>query len=263
MTQALRLHWPEFLIEGALLGLFMISAALVTALFEYPSSPVHSAIQNAAIRRALIGLGMGLTAVGLIYSPWGQQSGAHMNPATTLTFLRLHKVQPWDATFYVIAQFLGGIFGLALSKKLLGDVLSHPSVNFVVTVPGTQGIVVAFLAEALISWGLMFMVLWSSNTPHIARYTGLFAGMLVFLYITFEAPLSGMSINPARTVASAVPSGIWTASWLYFAAPILGMFLAAETYGATIGLSHISCAKLNHHTHRRCIFCGYAGESSL
>jgi aquaporin Z len=260
MIHALRLHWPEYLIEGALLGLFMVSAAFVTALFEYPGSPIHSAIPSGAIRRALIGLAMGLTAVGLIYSPWGQQSGAHMKPATTLTFLRLGKVQPWDAIFYIAAQFVGGILGVALSKKLLGNIIAHPSVSYVVTVPGSAGVVIAFLAEAMISWGLMFMVLWSSNTPQIARFTGLFAGTLVFLYITFEAPFSGMSINPARTVASAVPSGIWTASWLYFAAPILGMFLAAETYGATIGLNHVSCAKLNHQTHRRCIFCGFPGE---
>jgi aquaporin Z len=107
---------------------------------------------------------------------------------------------------------------------------------------------------------MMFMVLWSSNTPRLARFTGLFAGMLVFLYITFEAPYSGMSINPARTVASALPSGIWTASWLYFAAPIFGMFLAAETYSATVGLNQVTCAKLNHQTDRRCIFCGFTGK---
>lgn len=257
MIHALRLHWPEYFIEGALLGLFMVSATLVTALFEYPGSPVHSAIPSGAIRRALIGLVMGLTAVGLIYSPWGQQSGAHMNPATTLTFLRLGKVQPWDAIFYVAAQFIGGILGVLFSKKLLGNIIAHPSVSYVVTVPGSAGVAIAFLAEAMISWGLMFTVLWSSNTPQTARYTGLFAGALVFLYITLEAPFSGMSINPARTVASAVPSGIWTALWLYFAAPILGMLLAAETYGATMGLRHVSCAKLNHQTDRRCIFCGF------
>jgi len=260
MIRVLRLHWPEYLIEGALLGLFMVSAALFTALFEYPGSPVHSAIPNGAIRRALIGLAMGLTAVGLIYSPWGQQSGAHMNPATTVTFLRLGKVQPWDATFYIAAQFIGGTLGVVLSKKLLGTIITHPSVGYVVTVPGPAGAGIAFLAEAVISWGMMFMVLWSSNTPQMARFTGLFAGALLFLYITFEAPFSGMSINPARTVASAVPSGLWTASWIYFAAPILGMLLAAETYGATIGLAQVSCAKLNHQTHRRCIFCGFQGN---
>ena len=109
-------HWPEYLIEAWALGAFMVSAALVTALLEHPSSPVHQLLPNGNARRALIGLAMGLTAIGLIYSPWGQQSGAHMNPATTLTFLRLGKVQPWDAVFYISAQFIGGLCGVLLAK---------------------------------------------------------------------------------------------------------------------------------------------------
>src|SRR6266704_3411397 len=237
-TSALRQHWPEYLMEAWALGMFMVSAALVTALLEHPSSPVHQLLPNANARRALIGLAMGLTAIGLIYSPWGQQSGAHMNPATTLTFLRLGKVQPWDAAFYIGAQFIGGLCGVLLAKLVLGNVIAHPSVSYVVTVPGPKGVGVAFGAEAVIACGMMLMVLFATNTPRVARYTGLFAGALVFLYITFEAPLSGMSINPARTVASAFPSAIWTAGWIYFTAPILGMLLAVEIYRALKGLTH-------------------------
>lgn len=247
--------------EAAALGMFMISAALFTALLEYPGSPVHQAIPNADLRRALIGLAMGLTAIGLIYSPWGQQSGAHLNPATTLTFLRLGKVRPWDAAFYIVAQILGGTGGVVVSRFLLGGIIAHPSVSYVVTVPGPAGAGVAFLAEVVIACGMMLMVLFATNTPRLARYTGIFAGTLVFLYITFEAPLSGMSINPARTIASAWPSGIWTSGWIYFTAPILGMFLAVEIFRALRGLARVGCAKLNHHTHRRCIFCGYPGET--
>jgi aquaporin Z len=259
MIQILRQHWPEYLIEGALLGAFMISAALFTALFEYPGSAWHAVIPNGLARRAFIGLAMGLTAVSLIYSPWGQQSGAHFNPATTLTFLRLGKIQLWDAAFYVLAQFTGGTLGILLSKLVIGTVIAHPAVNYVVTVPGAKGATLAFSAELAISFGMMFMVLLATNTPQVARYTGYFSGALVFLYITFEAPLSGMSMNPARTFASALPSGIWTAAWIYFAAPVLGMLLAAQAYGATLGLNHVGCAKLNHQTHRRCIFCGDPG----
>jgi aquaporin Z len=58
----------------------------------------------------------------------------------------------------------------------------------------------------------MVVILFAINTPKFARCTGLFAGTLVALFITFEAPYSGMSINPARTVASALPSGVWTAA---------------------------------------------------
>lgn len=77
---------------------------------------------------------------------------------------------------------------------------------------------------------MMLMVLFMISTPKLARCTGLCGGTLVFLYITFEAPLSGMSINPARTVASALPSGIWTAGWIYFIAPVGEMLLAVEIY---------------------------------
>jgi aquaporin Z len=259
MLSALRQHWPEYLIEAWALGMFMISAALCTALLEHPGSPVHQAIPNAFVRRALIGLAMGLTAVALIYSPWGQRSGAHMNPAVTLTFLRLGKIMPWDAAFYIKAQFLGGVGGVLLAKILLGTVIAHPAVNYVTTVPGPAGAGVAFAAEAAIAGGLMLTVLFVTNTPALARFTGLFAGLLVFLYITFEAPLSGMSINPARTVASALPSGIWTGGWIYFTAPVLGMLLAAQVYLFALNSTAAACPKLHHSIKQRCIFCGHEG----
>ena len=259
MLSALRQHWPEYLIEAWALGMFMVSAALFTALLEYPGSPVHQLIPNGAERRALIGLAMGLTAIALIYSPWGQRSGAHMNPATTLTFLRLGKVMPWDAAFYIAAQFIGGVSGVLVSKLLLGSIIAHPSVSYVTTAPGAAGVSVAFMAETAIACGMMLMVLSVTNTQRLARFTGLFAGLLVFLYITFEAPLSGMSINPARTFASALPSGIWTSGWIYFTAPVLGMLFAAQIYRGVRNSFPRACPKLHHGTTQRCIFCGHPG----
>src|SRR5262249_21295797 len=98
MADAVTRHWPEYLIEAAGLGLFMISASVFALVLFHPGSPAAGLAPLA--RRMLMGVAMGLTAVGLIYSPWGQQSGAHFNPAVTLTFLRLGLVAPWDATFY-------------------------------------------------------------------------------------------------------------------------------------------------------------------
>lgn len=259
MFSALRQHWPEYLIEAWALGMFMVSAALFTALLEYSGSPIHQAIPSVFVRRALIGLAMGLAAIALIYSPWGQRSGAHMNPAVTLTFLRLGKIMPWDAAFYIAAQFIGGVGGILFSKTLLGEIIGHPSVNHVVTVPETAGAGIAFVAEMGIACGMMFMVLSITNTPSLARSTGLFAGLLVFLYITFEAPLSGMSINPARTFASALPSGIWTSGWIYFTAPVLGMLLAAQLF-LQFNHSALACPKLQHGEKQRCIFCGQPGS---
>lgn len=257
MIDSLKQHWPEYLIEAAALGLFMISACMFGSLFEYPGSPIHQALPDPFVRRILMGMAMGLTAIAIIYSPWGKQSGAHMNPALTLTFFRLKKIARWDVMFYLAAQFVGGVAGVMLSFLLLEEILKHPAVNFVATVPGTEGAGIAFAAELLISFGLMFVVLLATNRQNLARFTGLFAGIMVACYITFEAPLSGMSMNPARTFGSALPGNIWMAVWIYFLAPPIGMLLASELYLRIWGPKRVECAKLHHQNDKRCIFCEY------
>jgi aquaporin Z len=251
---ALRTHWPEYLMEAAGLGVFMMSACVFGALLYHSVSPLRHAIPGELPRRILMGLAMGLTAIGIIYSPWGQQSGAHLNPSVTLTFLRLKKIQVWDAVFYVASQFVGGVTGVTLVALALGKELADPAVNYVVTVPGMKGITVAFVTETILAFITMSMVLHASNHPRLSRFTGLFAGGLVATYITVAAPLSGMSINPARTVASALPANVWTAAWIYFTAPSLGMLAAAELYLLRRGEEGVYCAKLFHHNHKRCIF---------
>jgi aquaporin Z len=255
MFQSLRHHWPEYLMEAAGLGIFMISAGVFTTLLLYPGSPISHAISSPFARRAYIGAAMGLTAVALIYSPWGQQSGAHYNPAVTLTFLRLGKVRPWDAVFYIGSQFIGGAAGVLLLAAILRGSFRLPPVFYVATLPGPTGPAVAFLAEGLISFTMMGTILIVSNTRVLARYTGFFAGLLVFTFITLEAPFSGMSMNPARSLSSALPARAWANLWIYFTAPVLGMLLAADATRCVRGTAVVFCAKLHHETARRCIFC--------
>lgn len=95
--------------EGACLGLFLVSACVFGVLLEHPMSPTHQAFESPAVRRALGGVAMGLTLIVLVHTPWGKRSGAHMNPAFTLTFYSLGKIAGLDAAFYVAAQFAGGI----------------------------------------------------------------------------------------------------------------------------------------------------------
>jgi len=258
MRKALQHHWPEYGMEAAGLGVYMLSACVCTTLLHHPASPVAQVIQLPLLRRFLIGLVMALTAISLIYSPWGKQSGAHLNPSVTLTFFRLGKVASWDALWYVLAQFVGGILGVVLAAILLRHSIADPTINYVVTVPGRFGPGVAFIAEMLISFVLMSVVLQVSNRRTLHRFTGLCASMLVATYITLEAPLSGMSMNPARSFGSALSAQLWTALWIYFLAPPLGMLLAAELYVRWHGAHHVLCAKLHHHNSKRCIFhCGY------
>lgn len=253
---SLRSHWPEYLIEAAALGIFMVSAGAFTALLDAPASPLAAFALSAAARRALVGLAMGGTAMGIIYSPWGKRSGAHMNPAITATFLRLGKIPAWDATFYVLFQLLGGVAGVLLTAVVLGRTFTAPPVNWVVTVPGPAGVGAALLGEAVIAFVMMLMIVIVSNRRGAARFTGLFAGILISLFVAFESPYSGFGMNPARTFASALPSGIWTAFWIYVAAPTAAMLLAAQAYLAIKGPAGVRCCKLHHRSDRPCIFCG-------
>jgi len=254
---ALSAHWPEYLMEASLLGAFMVSACLFGVLYEFPNSPVHQAIASSFARRVLMGTSMGLTAIAIIYSPWGKQSGAHINPSVTFTFFRLGKIRVVDAVFYMGAQFLGAVLGVALVNRFLMKELADPAVRYVVTVPGKFGPLVAFSSEVAITFVLMTVILRVSNHARLARYTGLFAGLLVATYISFEAPLSGMSMNPARSFGSGFSAGVWTGFWIYLTAPLLGMLAAAEVYVRHKGL--VNCCKLHHDNDKRCIFCGANG----
>ena len=200
---------------------------------------------------------MGLTAIAIIYSPWGKQSGAHINPSVTFTFFRLGKIQFWDAIFYIAAQLSGSALGVVLIALPFMKELGDPAVRYVVTVPGRNGQLAAFAGEVMITFILMSTILRVSNNARLARFTGLFAGLLVATYITFEAPFSGMSMNPARSFGSALSAGIWTGFWIYLTAPLLGMLAAAEVFAR--GDRLVNCCKLHHDNNKRCIFCGANG----
>ena len=253
MGNTLRRHWPEFLCESAGLGLFMLSACVFGTLLECMDSPLRQAIPSPFARRVAMGLAMGATAVALIYSPWGQRSGAHLNPATTLAFLRLGKIDPRDAVWYLLSQTAGGLAGVLLAWLILGRCLAEWPVRFVATAPGDKGAGVAFLTEAGLAFVMMSSVLAVSNSRFF-RWTGMFAGLLVAVFIIAFAPLSGMSINPARTLASAIPAADFNALWIYFIAPPLGMQLAIAVRMA-LGRRQDACAKLHHTARHRCVFC--------
>ncbi len=260
MLKAFRSNRIEYLIEAWGLGTFMVSAGGFATLFFYPQSPVYLMIPHQSIRLVLMGLAMGLTAMGIIYSPWGKRSGAHLNPAVTLTFYRLGKIQLIDAVFYIIFQFIGGIIGVLVTLVILGEPFTDFPVNYIVTIPGKWGIVSAFIAEIIIAFIMVVMVLYTSNQRKLAPLTPFFVGCLVVSYVIFESPYSGFSMNPARTIASAIPSGIWTGIWIYLIAPCLGMFIAAEVYLRLTAIPNVSCGKLYHDKNYPCVTGKYNGK---
>jgi aquaporin Z len=255
-----RVHWRECAIEGWALGCFMLSACIFGTLLFHPASPLASGIGSPWMRRASMGALMGLTLVALVYSPWGRRSGAHMNPAFTLTFFRLGKIAPADAAGYIVAQFVGGALGVWLAAHIVGMPLAHPNVNFVVTQPGGTGALVAFAGEFGISFLQMMLVLTVAGSQRWSRFTGVCAALAVALFITVEAPYSGMSMNPARSVASAVIAGEWQAIWLYFAAPLLAMSLASWVYVQRRSAAEAPCGKMMHAS--PCLFCDYVDRNA-
>jgi len=257
-------HWPLYLSEGAELAIFMISACCFTVWLFDPAYPALHLIPSNALRRLLMGMAMGATTILIIHSPMGKRSGAHFNPAITLTYFRLGKVAVWDAFFYVVSQFLGGAFGVGISAIVLGHAIAVPSVYYAVTVPGIYGTTAAFFAELFMAALLMAVVLWFSNQPSLAIYTSYLVGILIMFYILLFAPVSGFSINPARTTGSAIFAHVWTAIWLYFVGPILGMMTAAEIYLRLYSRDKILCAKLHPASSYPCPFlCSFPSHVHL
>lgn len=245
-TTTPRANVAVYVTDGALLALFMVSACVSVVLLEHPLSPLRAAVASDFARRSLIGLAMGSTAVALIYSPWGKRSGAFMNPAMVLSFLRLRRLAALDALGYIAAQLLGSALGVGVSAALLGPLLSHPAVNYVITSPGPQGELAAWAAEFSMGFVMLSVVMSVNRVPRLARSAGVFAAALVALFITFEAPISGMSLNPARSFGSALLAHAWAGFWIYASAPVAGMLAGVELQRLLVARPVRLCGKLSH-----------------
>jgi aquaporin Z len=248
------LHWPEYLMEAAEVALYLFLTCFFAGLLLSPTSPIRSVLVSPIGLRALMGLAVGATVVAIVMSPWGQRSGGHFNPALTIAFYRMGKMDLPDALLYLAAQFSGAVAGVCAARFLLPETIGRRAVRYAVTAPGVRGAALAFIAELTISFILMSTILVASNRETLARYTPYLVGVLYATFITIESPLSGMSMNPARSFGPALHTGYWHAIWLYFAAPTLGMLVAAEVFLRSRGGFQPYCAKLHHANNERCIF---------
>jgi aquaporin Z len=230
MKAAFKKNRKHYLQEALGLAIFMISACFFGALIFSPQSSGHAAFQNDMQRNVLMGLMMGATAMFIFYSPFTAPSGSQINPAVTVTFLRLGKMCRYDAMFFIIFQIIGGTIAVYLMQLLMGSLLTAAPVNSVVTVPGKFGTTAALVTEFLIAFITMAMVLFTSDHSTLKKYTRLFAACLVCTWVITAGPISGFGMNPARSFASALPAGIWTSFWIYLLIPFAGMLSAAEFF---------------------------------
>jgi aquaporin Z len=230
MKASFKKNWKHYLQEALGLAIFMVSACFFSAMLFSEKSSWHHALPNETIKNILMGVLMGSTALFIFYSPWTAASGSHINPAVTLTFLRLDKMCRYDALFFAIFQIAGGTAAVFIMQLLVGNILTAPPVNSAVTVPGKNGIGWASITELLIAFITMSMVLFTSHHDKLKKYTRVFAACLVCAWVIIAGPVSGFGMNPARSFASAFPANTWTAFWIYLFIPFAGMLSAAELF---------------------------------
>jgi aquaporin Z len=252
MRRNLSAYFSEF--AGTAIMLFIGVSAV--AFMWGPGSPVP-VVPNGALRRLLTGIMFAGGATAVVYSPLGQISGGHINPAVTLAFWRLGKVPGRDAVIYVVMQFAGAFLGAWAAGVAWGHLTT--GVQYAATVPG-EGYTWAgaLAAETLITFLLVFLIFVCVNKPKIAPKTGILAGSLVALLVMIEAPVTGTSLNPARTLGPAILAPNYAALWVYFVGPVAGALLAVAAFTGQWGKQTV-CAKLYHTEKYPCPFdsCSY------
>jgi aquaporin Z len=228
MIAAFKKNWKHYLQEALGLGIFMISACFFSAMLFSEKNSWN--ISNVMLKNILMGIAMGSTALFIFYSPFTSPSGSQINPAVTFTFLRLDKMCKYDAMFYALFQIIGGVAAVLIMQLLMGSILTDAPVNSAITIPGKYGIWSALTVELIIAFITMSMVLFTADNDKLKKFTRIFAGCLVCTWVIVAGPISGFGMNPARSLASALPADIWTAFWIYMIVPFVGMLFAAEFY---------------------------------
>ena len=187
-------------------------------------------------------------------SPLGKLSGAHINPSVSVAFWLQGKLHLQDLIGYVVAQFLGAILGAWCLVQVWGK--RAAAVNNGMTLPGDgYSLGMVFGAEVFITFLLVVIIFVFVSYRALMRWTPLMAWVLIAIMVWLEAPVSGTSLNAARSFGPALVSGRWDAQWIYWLAPLLGAILAVGAYRLTASpRMQVLTGKLFHVSYYRCIF---------
>lgn len=233
LRRAYKLHWPHYFTEAGGVVLFMIASCTTAVLFHHPDSPVRQALgETPILRRAVQSLVIAVALIAIIFNPWGKRSGSHINPAVTLAFRYLGKISPADAFWYITFQCAAAVLSGFALYPLLETWYPHADVHYNLSAPKPEngGWPVALLAEFVISAILMLVTLLTLHSNRFRMNNGWFNIGLIMLYIVFEAPFSGMSTNPARSLGTAAAALNFDAYWIYVVAPVSAMLLTVIVF---------------------------------
>lgn len=232
MPGGLKIHWQVYLMEFFGIAGFVFIAGSLTIFLEHPDFPIMQSFlkDHNILRRIPLAIVLG-AYISFLIILFGKKSGAHISPSFTWTLYRLGKISLRDAMFFSIAQFSGAIFSAQLLKMIMGKLFAHPDINYGNTEPKPPySTANAFVSEFIISFIFSFVILRVGSSKQFDKYGALISGLLIAVYLIFEIPFSGMSLNPARSLAGALAADSWHHLWLYFVAPTLAMLAAGEMY---------------------------------
>ncbi|MFN2129597.1 MAG: MIP/aquaporin family protein [Anaerolineae bacterium] len=240
--------WRAYVAELAGTALLVGIGLSVVILDFGTGSPVVQWIPSAAVRRAVTGFLFGSTGAFIALSPIGKESGAHINPVVTLAFFLMGKFQGHHAVGYILAQLMGGVLG---ALPLLGWGAMGRSIEFGATLPGPGfGAGGALLGEAAATWAMVAGLFFFLRHDKIRAFTPALFPVLYAVMVLVEAPISGTSTNPARSLGPAVLSGDWRDWWVYWIGPLVGMLAGVALYRFTwLRRVEIKVAKLYHFGH--------------
>jgi MIP family channel proteins len=242
VRDTIRETWAAYIAEG--LGTFGLVFAGCGAI-------MIDTISHGQITHVGVGLVFGLIITVMIYT-FGHISGAHFNPAVTLAFV-LARHFPVKRLFgYWTAQLLGSLLAAGCLRFLFGNVA-----HLGTTLPaGSGGAWQSFTLETLLTFFLMIVIMaMATDTRAVGQAAALAIGATVGLEALFAGPISGASMNPARSFGPALMSWTWSAQWVYILGPMLGAVAGAYVYLWLREASHqktvpvnIEIAELPDHT---------------
>jgi MIP family channel proteins len=189
-----------------------------------PGAVMVNAYSGGVVTHVGVALAFAFVVIAMIYTV-GHLSGAHINPAVTLAFWSVGRFPGREVLPYVAAQCLGAVLASLLSRAALGTVGSVGA-----TLPGVS-LTAAFGIEWLLSFALMFVIMAVATDERVADgFAAIAVGLTVGFCAMVGGPLTGASMNPARSFGPALAGGFWQAHWVYWVAPLTGMVVAARVY---------------------------------
>ena len=252
-----RVRWRLFFSEViGTAALVCGGLSLVIVMFG-DGSPMGRIVPNESLRNAVTAFLFGCVGTTVALSRIGKESGAHINPAVTMGFWLLRKLDARTAMGYIVAQLVGACLG---ALPLLAWGAMGRSVAFGATIPGegysTSTVV---MGEAVTTFALVATLCVFLGFRHLRRFTPFVIPCLYAVMVPLEAHISGTSTNPARTFGPALISGRWDGWWIYWVGPMIGMLAAVAAFSSFA--KRIEVAKLYHfETDRRRLFHRMAGS---